>query len=356
MRARRITRVPTAAQLAVGASILAFPATAVAFNSTGPREHGQPAVAALHAARPAAVRYGHEATVRGSVSVTAAGVPIELRYRAADARSWHTVARGRVHANGHFQLTARVARSGGLQVVAERALTSADQLRTPGGRLGSALASEPTGTTPSSAVTTTPTATPVVHGVRILSSQVRHLVVKPKLALNGAGHATTAVVGRLTQLHGHLLPAIPGRKVVLEVRQGRRWVPAVAARTNRRGAFDFRYAPAATSSQRVQVAFDGDLLNGRADSAPRSIVPMEYAEVSWYEDAGDTACGFHATYGIASRTLPCGSKVTLSYGGRDVVATVDDRGPFVDSRLYDLNQTTAGALGMHGLATVLASV
>jgi rare lipoprotein A (peptidoglycan hydrolase) len=77
---------------------------------------------------------------------------------------------------------------------------------------------------------------------------------------------------------------------------------------------------------------------------------------SWYYDAGQTACGFHATYGIASRTLPCGSHVTLSYGGRTVIATVDDRGPFVAGRDYDLNQNTAAALGMYGVATVLSSV
>ena len=33
---------------------------------------------------------------------------------------------------------------------------------------------------------------------------------------------------------------------------------------------------------------------------------------SWYyDDAGATACGFHAHYGVANRTLPCGTKVRL---------------------------------------------
>ena len=182
------------------------------------------------------------------------------------------------------------------------------------------------------------------------------MTVKPKLALNASHSTTTAVAGQTTQVRGHLLPGIPGRKVVLELQQGHRWIAAASARTERGGAFDFHYVPAATATQRVQVAFAGDRYNGHADSAPQSVTPMQYAQVSWYEDAGDTACGFHATYGIASRTLPCGSKVTLSYGGHTVVATVDDRGPFVYSRLYDLDQTTAGALGMDGVATVLASI
>ena len=84
-------------------------------------------------------------------------------------------------------------------------------------------------------------------------------------------------------------------------------------------------------------------------------VEMIPAVASWYYDEGDTACGFHAEYGVANKTLPCGTKVTLSYNGHTVVATVDDRGPFVYGRSFDLDQRTAGALGMWGVATVLCS-
>ena len=38
--------------------------------------------------------------------------------------------------------------------------------------------------------------------------------------------------------------------------------------------------------------------------------------------------------------------MTFSYGGRTVVATVDDRGPYVGGRTWDLNQNTAAALGL----------
>jgi rare lipoprotein A len=133
-------------------------------------------------------------------------------------------------------------------------------------------------------------------------------------------------------------------------------VAVARARTHRGGAFSFRYTPASTGAQAVHVAFSGDRVNAPMASPAEQVTGMEYAEVSWYEDAGNTACGFHATYGIASRTMACGSKVSLSYGGHSVIATVDDRGPFVYSRLFDLNQNVADALGMHGVATVLASV
>jgi rare lipoprotein A len=351
MRARRTMRVPTAAKLAVGASVLAFPATAVAFTNTSSDANAQPAAAtaaALHASRPVAVRYGHRTTLHGSAPVSAAGVPIELRYRPANAPTWRVVARGHVHANGHFALTARVARSGGLQVVAAHGGSGASRL--------SATPPWAANQVPSAPATSTVSAVASDPIPRVLASAVRHLTVRPKLALSGAARPATPVAGKTTQIRGHLLPGIAGRKVVLEIQRGHRWVPTAAARTKRGGGFDFHYVPAATASQHLHVAFAGDRLNARADSASRSVTPMQYAEVSWYEDAGNTACGFHATYGIASRTLPCGSKVTFSYGGRSVVATVDDRGPFVYSRLYDLSQTTAGALGMDGVATVLASV
>ena len=56
--------------------------------------------------------------------------------------------------------------------------------------------------------------------------------------------------------------------------------------------------------------------------------------------------------GVANQTLPCGTKVTFRYGGRTVTAVVDDRGPFVGGREWDLNQNTAGALGFGGVGTV----
>ena len=58
----------------------------------------------------------------------------------------------------------------------------------------------------------------------------------------------------------------------------------------------------------------------------------------------------------ACRMLPCGTQVTFHYGGRTVTAVVDDRGPFVGGREWDLNQNVAGALGFGGVGTVWSSV
>ena len=80
--------------------------------------------------------------------------------------------------------------------------------------------------------------------------------------------------------------------------------------------------------------------------------PIQYAVASWYDDAGSTACGFHAYYGVANKTLACGTQVTFYYGGHQVTAVVDDRGPYVWPRVWDLNQNTAGAVGFTGVDSV----
>ena len=61
-----------------------------------------------------------------------------------------------------------------------------------------------------------------------------------------------------------------------------------------------------------------------------------------------TACGKTLTAdleGVAHRTLPCGSVVTLSYRGATVTVPVVDRGPFVAGREFDLTYATRLAIG-----------
>jgi rare lipoprotein A (peptidoglycan hydrolase) len=103
------------------------------------------------------------------------------------------------------------------------------------------------------------------------------------------------------------------------------------------------------------VRFGGDHANRGAVERAGSVTRYRPAVASWYEDAGSTACGFHAHYGVANVSLPCGATVRFMSGGRTVTAVVDDRGPYVGGRTWDLNQNTAAALGMGGVATVWSS-
>ena len=48
----------------------------------------------------------------------------------------------------------------------------------------------------------------------------------------------------------------------------------------------------------------------------------------------------------AHRTLPLGTRLTVSYGGRSVEVTVNDRGPYSGGRELDLSQGAAEYLGL----------
>jgi len=50
----------------------------------------------------------------------------------------------------------------------------------------------------------------------------------------------------------------------------------------------------------------------------------------------------------AHRSLPFGTKLRVTHGGRSVVVTINDRGPFVRGRVLDLSTGAARAIGLTG--------
>ena len=50
----------------------------------------------------------------------------------------------------------------------------------------------------------------------------------------------------------------------------------------------------------------------------------------------------------AHRSLPFGTKLRVTYRGRSVVVTVNDRGPFIKGRVLDLSAGAARAVGLTG--------
>lgn len=99
------------------------------------------------------------------------------------------------------------------------------------------------------------------------------------------------------------------------------------------------------------------LRQARIAAASKPVVTMPYSEVaSYYFDGGNTASGYHSYYGVANKTLPFGTHVTFAYHGATVTAVVDDRGPYIGGRDWDLNQNTAQALGFGGVDVVHSSV
>jgi len=71
---------------------------------------------------------------------------------------------------------------------------------------------------------------------------------------------------------------------------------------------------------------------------------------SWYNLRGMTASGTQAdpeTLTAAHRKLPFGTKVKVRNlrNGRELVVTIDDRGPFVAGRIIDVSEAAAVELG-----------
>ncbi len=72
---------------------------------------------------------------------------------------------------------------------------------------------------------------------------------------------------------------------------------------------------------------------------------------------GTTANGSIVTetsMGIAMLNVPFGTYVEISYGGKSVVAVVNDRGPYAAGRVIDMQPAVARALNFLdvGVATV----
>lgn len=316
MRSKLKTRTSRRIYAATFALMLAIPATAVALTvvQTDTQSAIQAKLDRHH------VSYGQPVTVSGSASPARPGQKLTLEYAPAGATHWRTLAWTRVRRNGHFRIAAHLRRTGLVKVQGP-----APQAPAPG---------------------TPPTATAA-------ESTAKTVTVAAKF------HVTTGTVsqvdGHWTPVSGKLLPAEAGRIVRLEGRTSQgRWRLLTTGRTGRHGGFGLR-AKGASAGQQLRVRFRGDTLNTPSRKPAGQTMLFHESIASWYYDGGNTACGFHAFYGVANTSLPCGTKVTFRHGGREVTATVDDRGPYVGGRTWDLNQNTAGALGFGGVGPVLAS-
>src|SRR5580693_8343790 len=109
-------------------------------------------------------------------------------------------------------------------------------------------------------------------------------------------------------------------------------------------------------------SWGSSLRNANAAIVPSSGSGRSFSGVASYygnESGSKTASGERFNQNAmtcAHRSLPFGTKLRVSAGGRSVVVTVNDRGPFVRGRVLDLSKGAARALGMGGLARVTAEV
>lgn len=96
----------------------------------------------------------------------------------------------------------------------------------------------------------------------------------------------------------------------------------------------------------------------QASTTTSSTAGWQTAKVSWYGPGfygRKTASGAVLTTGmmnVAHRSMAFGTRIEFRYNGRTCVAVVNDRGPFIAGRTFDLGPGTAQALGFSGVGTV----
>src|SRR3954447_26666926 len=120
------------------------------------------------------------------------------------------------------------------------------------------------------------------------------------------------------------------------------------------------------------VLLGGGITEAAAKSRHHHRHHAHHAGSSW-RDANASVGGGHSFSGIASfygnesgsktasgarfnqnamtaahRSLPFGTKLRVTHGGRSVVVTINDRGPFIRGRVLDLSTGAARAVGLTG--------
>jgi rare lipoprotein A (peptidoglycan hydrolase) len=170
------------------------------------------------------------------------------------------------------------------------------------------------------------------------------------------------LAGRKVLVRGTLRPGGAGRAVSLQIsRTGGGWTTVDHDRTDGRGRYRLVWRATKTGTRRVRVHFGGtrELTSARHLAGQARI--YRRAVASWYGPGfygQHLACGGTlqaGTLGVANKTLPCGTKVTLHYRGRTVRVPVIDRGPYVGGREFDLTAATKARLGFGSTGVVMST-
>jgi rare lipoprotein A len=139
----------------------------------------------------------------------------------------------------------------------------------------------------------------------------------------------------------------------LQIKRHARWITLDRDRTDGTGRYVLRdrLRRALSAPARVRLSDGLTRTLGRLN-----VYRTSYA--SWYGPGlygNRLGCGGTLSagrLGVAHKSLPCGTKVTLRHGGRVVRVPVIDRGPYVGGREFDLTAATAQRLHFHGHGTI----
>lgn len=158
-------------------------------------------------------------------------------------------------------------------------------------------------------------------------------------------------IGRTVTLSGTLLPKVEGRRVILQQKVEGEWRHIDRVMVGD-GRFSTSLKARHKGFRKVRAIFRGDPLNSSVrERDPLTIYRRDLA--TWYGPGfygNSTACGktlTTETLGVAHRTLPCGTMVSILFNGETITVPVIDRGPYSAAN-WDLTQETAERLGFSG--------
>jgi rare lipoprotein A (peptidoglycan hydrolase) len=267
------------------------------------------------AASAGSVRFGKSVALRGTLP-GATNAQLEILHRPKGSQAWHLARNARTGADGRYSARVKPRQSGYWRA------ELAGESRAP---------TSTTGSTGDARIT-----------------------VRSRTRASIAGrHATS---GDTVKVRGKVTPAGTERRVVVTIGGTKETVTAGAD-----GRFAVRWQARSTGSYPVRVtAKRNRVATGSREKAGRVTV-YRPAAASWYGPGlygNPTACGgtlTPSTLGVAHKTMPCGTKLRLRYGGRTVAVRVIDRGPYSGNREFDLTSATKQRLGFPDTGTVLSS-
>jgi hypothetical protein len=186
-----------------------------------------------------------------------------------------------------------------------------------------------------------------------VSSAAKPVRVRSRLSIGSVRRLVR--VGDRVVISGVSRPA-GKRRVKVVVRGASRTV--LRTRTRAHGGFKVSFVPDSSGRHRIRVFAAANGAAGSDASRKIRVIGLRPTHASYYGPGlygNGMACGgtlYPWTRGVAHKTLPCGTKVTLRYGRRTVTVPVVDRGPYVAGREFDLTEATRNDLGFGGVGTV----
>lgn len=233
---------------------------------------------------------------------------IRIQFRALGAKSWSDAKQAKTGRSGRFSERVEVDRSGRFRAV------SSD------GR-----------TTPADLVT--------------VKSKTRARVTDD-----------TAKIGQNVKIKGNVAPAGTRRKVAVRVGG-----ETLSTYTSKNGGFAVRWKANELGTSTVRVRAEGNKIAAGSGDKAGKVAVLRPAVASYYGPGlygNPLGCGGTLqpdTVGVAHKSLPCGTKLTVAYGSRSVETKVIDRGPYVGGREFDLTEALKNKLGFGSTGTVYVS-